>query len=195
VRLGVIADIHADVVALDTALSLLVKRDVDKIVCLGDVVEKGHHADACVQRLQTWLIPCVLGNHDELATSNQAFADDDPRWRSLSDETLGYLRGLPKTKYYVYEGICILLCHGSPTNVWEYLHPGMAPDKRFKQIASKANADVILRGQTHIPMHETFAGVHFLKPGSVCGTHSSGSRTCGILHLPECQFEILDLPE
>ena len=47
-RLGLISDIHADLGALDAALGALVERRVDRIVCAGDVVEKGPDGDAVV---------------------------------------------------------------------------------------------------------------------------------------------------
>ncbi len=193
-RLGVIADIHADFDALVVALDLLVAQGADKIVCLGDVVEKGHNADECANRLQTWLIPCVRGNHDELALTNQQFAGDDDRWQALRVDTLAYLQRLPLTEYRVYEGMRVLLCHGSPDDAWEYLHPEMASAKRFKQIAAHSDADVVLCGHTHRPMTVEYGGVLFCNPGSLCGKHTSGSRTFGILDLPGLNFHIVDLP-
>lgn len=193
-RLGVISDIHADFAALTTALDLLVKQGVDKIVCLGDVAEKGLNGDACAQVLQNWLIPCVRGNHDELATVNQADAGDDPRWQQLHAATLAYLRALPLSRYDLYAGCRVLMCHGSPDDVWEYLHPDMASAKRFKQVAKQSDADVILCGHSHMPMQVTYGGVQFFNPGSICGAHTTGSRTYGILDLPQMTFQIFDLP-
>lgn len=194
-RLGVISDIHADFAALVVALDLLVARGVDKIVCLGDVVEKGRKADDCAHRLHEWLIPCVRGNHDALALVNQGDAGDDARWQVLQADTLAYLDRLPISEYHVYEGQRVLMCHGSPDDVWEYLHPEMASAKRFKQIAAQSDADVILCGHTHRPMTVEYGGVMFYNPGSLCGRHSSGSCTFGILSLPDLDFQILDLPD
>jgi len=194
-RLGIISDIHADLTALSTALDALVNQRVDKIVCLGDIVEKGLHGDACMRLLDDWLIPCVRGNHDELALVNQAEnAGDDPRWQTLDPATLTTLEALPLTRYYVYAGCRILLCHGSPDDPWEYLHPDMASAKRFKQVAAKSDADVVLCGHSHQPMSVTYSGVRFFNPGSLCGTQTTGSRTYGILDLPRMDFNVIDLP-
>jgi predicted phosphodiesterase len=35
--------------------------------------------------------------------------------------------------------------------------------------------------------------VLILNPGSVCGAQAQGSRTCGILYLPERRFQVFDL--
>lgn len=191
--LGIISDIHADYDALAIALDVLIAKGVDKIVCLGDVVEKGTQGDACAEKLHSWLIPCVRGNHDELAIANQGYTDD-PRWHDLKPSTLSYLTQLPLTRYYVYEGYRILLCHGTPTDNWDYLSLEMASAKKFKAVAATSDADIVLVGHSHIPMDVTYAGVRFLNPGSVCGKYSRGSRTCATLNLPDLSFHIIEIP-
>lgn len=190
--LGIISDIHADHTSLMVALHQLVRMGVDKIVCLGDVVEKGTDGNACAKTLQDWLIPCVMGNHDEIAKENQHFDlfDDDPRWHRLTNATLAYLDALPLYRRYLWDNQRVLMCHGSPQNAWEYLHPDMATDKRFKQVADQWDADFILCGHTHRPMDVMCHGVRFLNPGSVCGRYSSGSSTYGTLNLTNQQFNI-----
>lgn len=193
-RLGLIADIHADYEAMLASIDLLLGQGVDKIVCLGDLVEKGYQGDACVHALQTYLIPCVRGNHDELAIINQADSGDDPRWQALNPHTQATLQRLPLTLDYLYEGYRLLLCHGTPDDTWTYCHPNWMPAKQFKTIAARNDADIILCGHTHRPMDVCYAGVRFLNPGSVCGRQSAGSRTCAVLTLPTLEFQVFDLP-
>ena len=38
-RLGIISDIHANLEALEVAISRLIEEEVDEIVCLGDVID------------------------------------------------------------------------------------------------------------------------------------------------------------
>ncbi len=193
-RLGIISDIHADITALNAALALLVAKGADKIVCLGDVVEKGPDDDACAATLHRWLIPCVRGNHDQIALDNQHRNFYQPELYKLPPSTLAYLKTLPLTRSYWWEGQRLLLCHGSPDNAWEYLRPDICPPKRFKTIAQANDADVILCGHTHDPLDVCYKGVRFLNPGSVSGQHTRGSRTCALLHLPSLKFEVLDIP-
>ena len=40
-RLGVITDVHADLVALEAALSQMAELGVDLIVCCGDIMDGG----------------------------------------------------------------------------------------------------------------------------------------------------------
>lgn len=191
--LGIISDIHADFEALAIGLDLLVGKRVDKIVCLGDVVEKGYDGDACAERLQQWLIPCVRGNHDDLAIENQG-QGDDLRWHDLKPNTLDFLSNLPMTRYCHIEMKRFLLCHGTPTDNWDYLSEAMAAPKKFKKVASQNDADVILCGHSHVPMDVTYGGVRFLNPGSICGKHTRGSRTVATLRIPDMQFHVIDIP-
>lgn len=70
-RIGVISNIHADLRALERACALLVREGAQRIVCLGDVVEKGPDGDRVVSALDHWLIPVVAGNHCHNAIRHQ----------------------------------------------------------------------------------------------------------------------------
>ena len=48
-RIGLISDIHGDIDALNTALTLLKAQGAEKILCAGDLVEKGTEGDAVVR--------------------------------------------------------------------------------------------------------------------------------------------------
>src|SRR5215218_6983850 len=66
-RLGLLADVHANLPALDAVLAALRHEGVDRLACAGDVVGFGPSPDACVARLAELEVPCVVGNHDLVA--------------------------------------------------------------------------------------------------------------------------------
>ena len=66
-RLGLISDLHADAGALERALDTLERRGADRVVCMGDIVEKGDDGDRVVAALQWHAVASVRGNHDESA--------------------------------------------------------------------------------------------------------------------------------
>lgn len=39
-KIGIISDIHGNIVALDTVLENLKRENVQKIICLGDLIER-----------------------------------------------------------------------------------------------------------------------------------------------------------
>ncbi len=146
-------------------------------------------------------IPCVRGNHEEYVHDNQKWLREntepghpEAKKRLLSEETLDYLRGLPLTLKYRWEGLRVLVVHGTPSSNMVYLYPKSPPEK-FEAVAREAKADVIIYGHTHQPLRAEFAGVKFFNPGSV---HQSefrglGSHTCATLTLPDCTFRVFDV--
>ena len=68
-KLGLIADIHGDYAALQTALDRLDNyHHVDEILCAGDLVGRGPEQEKVVERIRrAQAIPTVKGNHDEWA--------------------------------------------------------------------------------------------------------------------------------
>jgi predicted phosphodiesterase len=121
--LGLISDIHANLNSLKMALDILAGQKVDKILCAGDLVEKGPDGDAVVQLLLERDIPCVLGNHDEAAPSNQQWLREkcdlnhpNVRTRLLNETTIVYLETLPFSLRFSFENKRILLVQRLPTN-------------------------------------------------------------------------------
>jgi predicted phosphodiesterase len=103
VRLGLIADIHANHAALAAILDALRRHDVDELVCLGDIVGYNAEPDACVALLRGATDRVILGNHDlavlrgEVASGTNAIARAAVAWTraNISAESLAYLAGLP----------------------------------------------------------------------------------------------------
>lgn len=63
-RIGILADIHANLQALEPALAWIDGRDVDEIVCLGDVVGYGGDPERCIELVRARCSITVRGNHD-----------------------------------------------------------------------------------------------------------------------------------
>jgi predicted phosphodiesterase len=66
-RTAVIADIHANLEALQAVLERIHALNVDEIVCLGDIVGYNANPNECVEIMREKKIACVLGNHDASA--------------------------------------------------------------------------------------------------------------------------------
>jgi hypothetical protein len=72
----VISDIHADINGLETILGIVTSPnfiekygDFSRILCLGDILERGTHPKQVLSRLQElssrYTVEAVMGNHDE----------------------------------------------------------------------------------------------------------------------------------
>lgn len=195
-KIGLISDVHADLNGLTCALDLLHGRGVDHIICAGDLVEKGEDGDAVVKRIREENIPCVLGNHDEMAPGNQSWLRDygDPthpamKGRMLSDETLAFLKSLPMTRGFTFGEVSLLLAHGSPFSNTRYIFAN-SPELILRGILEDCGVDVIVLGHTHQPMWIKVGEGWIFNPGSTNGWEGN---TCAILHLPAMKFEVFDV--
>ncbi len=150
VRIAVLSDIHANLVALDAVLGAI--DAVDGVWHLGDVVGYGPEPDAVVARLRELGAIGVRGNHDAAAVGGSEidFFNADARsameWtrRTIDVDTRAWLAGLPERRT---EGDFALV-HGSPRDpTWEYITT--APVARL-------NLEILevpygLHGHTHLP--------------------------------------------
>lgn len=152
-KIGLIADIHANLEALDAVLEELDRQGCARILCAGDVVGYGPHPEACIRRMQERRILCVCGNHDHWMT--------DPRlplgvgrpvvdvllWtrNQLSDAALDWLAALPDRRTYAH----IELTHSSlaRTVTWPYLRDIPGLQRHFKH----QKEFLCITGHTHCP--------------------------------------------
>lgn len=76
-KYGLISDVHSNLEGLMVAIDFL--GDVDKIVCLGDVVGYGPNPNECCEIVRDKAAIVVLGNHDAAVTGRIS-----PSWFNLT---------------------------------------------------------------------------------------------------------------
>ena len=149
-RIAVLSDIHANLIALDAVLAAI--GAVDAVWHLGDVVGYGPDPDGVVGRLSDIKAIGVRGNHDAAAVGGDeidAFNHDARRameWtrKAIEPATRAWLAALPQRR----TESDFALVHGSPRDpTWEYITT--APVARL-------NLEVLtttygLHGHTHLP--------------------------------------------
>jgi len=166
VRVAVLSDIHANLVALDAVLATV--GSIDAVWHLGDVVGYGPDPDGVVERLAGLAAVGVAGNHDLAAVGGDQIAWFNPdaraamEWtrRRISAETKRWLTDLPAR----YRTADFSLVHGSERDpVWEYV---------TSVPVARANLAVLetrygLHGHTHLPMAwaERDGRVEAISPG------------------------------
>src|SRR5690606_38455205 len=215
-RVGVISDVHAHLDHLERALTILEAAGVDKLVCLGDVVEKGPQPDAVVELIDHLHIPTVQGNHDLNAVRH---AQLEPRDRGMSWDTVAWLEALPRSRHYTWAGKIIALAHASLAEGYPGVRPGEVP-KCMRRALRRADPDVVLLGHTHIPIRHPRDGMvlptdakrpavaagmpeirfrwahHWLcNPGSISTGRCRLGPTCAVLVLPEMTLEVYSMQD
>jgi putative phosphoesterase len=182
-NIGIISDIHGDYIALEAALDRIDHfHKVDHILCAGDLVGRGPDPDRVVQVIRERKIPTVLGNHDE--------------WNySISQENKDYLDALPIDWEGEFAGLRIFMCHGKPgNNIWG-LYRNHVSETYLNIMLTSLDANVLIVGHTHVPMYMRVARGCVINPGSLYTFENlrPSSHTYGILHLPDCTFDLFDL--
>ncbi len=99
-KIGLLSDIHEDILSLQKALNLLSKEKCDTIICLGDIVGfalpffryiETRDAEECVRLVRENCSVVVAGNHDLYAVrkvpENRSGFDYGKDWYSLDYET------------------------------------------------------------------------------------------------------------
>lgn len=168
-NIGVISDIHANIDALDAVFSDMKKKNIDTVLCTGDIV--GYHTfpDEVVKRIQEEKVICIRGNHDNDVVNKQFNITRSPdifrvTYDLLSDESLNWLSELPVTQAVTVEECTILMTHGSPSDLEEYLFEDSSEAIAY---ASECTSDILLSGHTHLPWIKEIDGTLFVNSGSV----------------------------
>jgi predicted phosphodiesterase len=150
VRIAVLSDIHANLVALDTVLAAV--GSVDAVWHLGDIVGYGPEPDGVVDRLRDRNAVGVRGNHDAAAVGGPEidYFNVDARrameWtrRTIGDDTRARLAALPERRS---EGDFSLV-HGSPRDpTWEYVTSAAVARPNLEALRTT----YCLHGHTHLP--------------------------------------------
>ena len=116
-RIGIIGDVHAEDELLESALKFLATRNLDAVLCVGDVVDGIGDANRCCELLREFDVRTVRGNHDRWILNNTMRQLDDATPREeLTTENLEWLCSLSSTRYCATIAGDLLLCHGMGEN-------------------------------------------------------------------------------
>ncbi|TLM99308.1 MAG: metallophosphoesterase family protein [Actinobacteria bacterium] len=185
-RIALFSDVHGNTVALDAVLDDIASQGIGELYCLGDLVGYGPDPAGVIDRVRERGIPTIRGNYDDgighyrgecgcYYVTDQAKSDGAASY-AFTDAALGdadheWLAALPDTLRFDQDGVRVLLAHGSPRKINEYLLPDRE-DKQLARLADEADADVVCVGHIHIPYHRILAAadgrtVHYVSSGSV----------------------------
>ena len=189
-KIALIGDVHANLSALEAVLTHAHEQGVEAIWNVGDFVGYGAFPDEVVQRLRKENALSIVGNYDLKVLQ---FKQKKKKWRkkkqpdkylafewayeNLSKKSRKYLRFLSQEIRMKVKGKRVLLTHGSPASDEEPLTPD-TPEKRLRELAQTAKADVIICGHSHRPFAREVDGVWFINTGSVGRPDDGDPRAC-----------------
>ncbi len=182
-RILFISDIHGNYPALLSLEKYF--GEVDKIICLGDVVGYHCYINEVIDFLKRHNVVCIQGNHDRYVfegLENQTkYINDSVRFgievaqKKLSEENRKWLSELPTSFSFKDNDLSILCCHGSPWDVTNgYVY---ADSDLFLKMLDFA-FDFIALGHTHRAYTKQTERQIVFNPGSVGQARDTEGKAC-----------------
>src|SRR5579863_1560286 len=171
--IALIGGLYSNYRALDAALADARRRGVDAVYCLGDLGAFGPYPDRVYPLLRAAGVECIQGNYDNSLAGGLADCQcgyTDPRdnyfarlsyhytFHHTSEENKAWLRTLPLERRIEIEGRRVLLCHGSPRKINEFLWQSTSPDCFLEHLLDQARADILCVTHTGIKWERRLAG-------------------------------------
>jgi predicted phosphodiesterase len=191
-RIAVFGGVYSNHLALAGALSICRQRGIAAIYCLGDLGAFGPHPDQVFPLLRDHCVLCIQGNYDNsiangLPDCQCGYADPrDNHFARLSyaytfDGTApvhrAWMRGLPRERRIMLGQYRVLMCHGSPRRMNEFLWESTCSTHFLESLAIQYQSDVILTTHTGIKWHRPLSrDRHFVNVG-VLGRPENDGRT------------------
>ena len=178
----IFGDIHGNLPALEVVFRDMETRELANHHCLGDLVGYGTFPNEVVHAIRDRAIPTLMGNYDQGVGNNsddcgcayktaeaRALGERSIAWSNAhtADANKAFLRELPLHIALQLGALRVMLVHGSPRKINEYLYADR-PDSSFERLLDQVEADVLVCGHTHLPYHKVLpSGRHVINAGSV----------------------------
>lgn len=184
-KIGVMSDIHSNVVALQVCMEYLQQAGCEEYLFLGDYITDTPYTRETMDYLYNVFerFPCHVlrgnreeymleqreavksGNQKALWQENSASGNLLFTYRRLTEKDLDFFEKLPITFRYEKQGYpAITCCHGSPVNSRESLHLDNDVTRKWLQ---KMDTDYMICAHTHYPGAYEYHGKTYFNAGSV----------------------------
>lgn len=195
-KITIFGDIHGNLPALEAVFADMDQRGLENLYCLGDLVGYGTFPNEVVQMVRARNIPTIMGNYDQgvgLDSDDCGCAYKTDVARKMGEQSIAwsnqqttadnkaYLRTLKENIALQLGDFKILLVHGSPRKINEYLYEDR-PDASLERIMDSIDADILVCGHTHLPYHKILPdGRHIMNAGSVGKPKDNNPDACYVV--------------
>lgn len=202
-KIGVISDIHSNIIALEQTFLKFKNENIDKVICLGDVIGIGPYPEKCIQFIidnQEKLLSFIKGNHENyllngIPRNNHNEKNAKPLTKEqisthvwnhsrLTSEHIEFIKNLKNNDYIEIEGKKIIIEHYPMDCNNKFKQFIKNPSqKEIQELFNDKQADIYLFGHTHKKYYAYINGKYFINPGSLgCPIDSKGANA-GILEI------------
>lgn len=192
-RIACLGGIYSNHLALEAALRDASKRGVDAIYCLGDLGAFGPHPDRVFPLLDQYQVQCIQGNYDNsighaLDDCQCGYTDPEDNYyaqisydytlEKTSNRNRELLRSLPAQLEVLLGPFKVLLCHGSPRRVNEFLWESTTSTHFLEHLLHASRVDLIAATHTGIKWQRQVTGQpRFVNVGAVGRPENDGSTS------------------
>ncbi len=191
-RVAVFGGVYNNALALEALLADARARDVEAVFCLGDMGGFGPHPDRVFPLLREHGVQAIQGNYDESLASGRTDCGcgyTDPRdnhyaaisyhytFERTSAENKTWLGALPRHRRLKLGPHRVLMCHGSPRVVNEFLWESATPNGLLRHLMDRAETDVMLCTHTGMKWHRALPDARHAVNVGVIGRPENDGRT------------------
>jgi predicted phosphodiesterase len=191
-RIALIGGIYSNYHALLATLSDISRRGADATYFLGDLGAFGPYPDRVPELLLERGVAGIQGNYEESLAGGAADCNcgyTDPRdnvyaqisydytLEHTSDAYKRWMGTLPKSLRLDIHGVRVLLSHGSPRKINEFLWRSTCPDPFLHRLCDEYEADVIICTHTGLHWQKALGGRRHLVNAGVIGRPANDGRT------------------
>ena len=204
-RIGLISDLHGNLVATQTVLAALTDLGIKQVLCMGDVATSGPQPHETVVALRALHCPVVMGNTDAWALNPQPFvyrnaetpivyAIEEWGAQQLDADDRTFLQTFAPTIQVELGATTVLCYHGSPRSFMENIR-ATTPDEEMATIFADHTATIVIGGHTHTQMVRRYGEMLVVNPGSVGMAVAVARGATQGHHPPWAEFGILEVSE
>jgi predicted phosphodiesterase len=191
-RIAVFGGIYSNHLALARALEMCRERETPAVYCLGDLGAFGPYPVRVFPLLVEHGVQCIQGNYDNSIGNGLPDCQcgyTDPRDNHFARLSYAYtfantalkwsdwMRALPEQRRITLGDYRVLMCHGSPRKMNEFLWESTCSTHFLESLCGAFDADVILTTHTGIKWHRRLSNDrHFINVG-VLGRPENDGRT------------------
>jgi putative phosphoesterase len=202
-KIGIMTDIHNNVVALNSMLKVFENENCGEIICCGDTIGIGPFPEETMMKVKSIKnLRCVLGNHETYLLNGlkapypDCMEEDEAMqhlWEhgQLSEESKTFIRQLPYKLYIERAGFKIAVMHyclDGDNKCTNYTQKPTADDCDL--MFADVGADIIIYGHNHETIVNKGKEKFYINCGSLgCPHKFEGLAKGGILSIQNEKFE------
>lgn len=209
-KIAIISDVHGNLEALKSTIKDIEKRNVDKIICLGDIIAKGVHSKECIALIKEKCDIILQGNCDEHFSKTHENISDMPeqeqkriKWNQslITMEDRKYLLNLPFCYEFYMSGSLVRLFHATPkVNNKAILNVDSIGTKYqmflpTEKTVTQNVADVVIYGHIHHPYMDKIYNKTLINIGSVGNSFDvirNDSKDSNVLETTKAYYFIME---